>query len=320
MMTRSALSLTFSTLIIATIDCRAAAGIETVYAATSTGRIEKFDLSGTLLGGFSASASSIDVDKLGNAYVSFVGGGVASRFNPSGAGLNLFLPTHLTGDTGPYSIRAPTIGPDGNVYFAVRAGSEQNRIERFNPDGTSLGIFAPNASFGIFSFAFDGTGNIFAVTTDGVQKYGPNGVLLGKFVDGPPLIFDIALDSSNNVYVTSLWFQNRTTVEVYDSLGQLLRVINAGFDVNTVAIDANDVLFVGGSLGNSGVIRRFLPDGTLLGTFFQSNSPQRLEVIDLAIVNLIPEPGGFVIAAIAIGGVSLRFRRRQQGRLISPLG
>jgi hypothetical protein len=310
--TRRAASVTAILVSCAAIGERASSK-EIVHAAalgvlSQTSHIKKLDLSGTSLGELPIAARTISVDHEGNIYATFLGGNFASRFDSNGVGLNVYFPTGLPGD-GALIVGGSAIGPDGKFYLAVSGGL--NRIERFDVDGTSLGVYGTTPASLAASLAYDASGNLYAGSRSAIYKFDPNGVRT-NFASVPgQLTFDLALDSFGNLFAAGLIEGPMWRIWKFNAAGSLIQTINPGFEVDAVAFDSDDILYAGGrdlSIPARVTIRRFSATGTPLGTFYQF--PAQIEFIDdLAIANVVPEPSSAVLLISACIGLP-RFRRR----------
>jgi hypothetical protein len=300
---------------------------EIIFASLSHGGVERFDTAGTPLGGFpSPMLFSIAADSNGNVYGALMGSS-GLRLSADGTVRNAFIPY------GPSPLVAgAAVGPDGNFYLGVVSSGSPNRtVERFTPDGTSLGIFVQGSV--ALDLVFDAFGNMYVNEGHSISKFDPTGVPLRTFARTQDLIVDIAIDKLGNIYtVTNLAPKSFSTpITQYGPYGQLMHTFDPGFYTAAVAVDQTGILFVSGLAhvaGRSpGVIRRFLPDGTPLGEIYQSPLPPRQrhnEVMDLVILNINPEPSSLVLAIFASSVCGLMSRRRRSyradhtGRSVSP--
>jgi hypothetical protein len=157
--------------------------------------------------------------------------------------------------------------------------------------------------------AFDASGNLYAAGLFAIHKFYPNGVR-GDFSSRPGLSFDFALDSFGNLYSAA-----SSSIQKFNAAGTVVQTINTGFIVDAVAVDSNDILYVGGRDNLSATIRRFSTDGTPLGIFYQF--PAQIDFIDdLAIANVVPEPSsGILLVSVCIG---LPLFRRTRSMLKFP--
>jgi hypothetical protein len=297
------LILTTTVLVAGIAISEAAHALEVIDAMFVGEAIKEFDLTGALLANFPTGGSFVAADAVGSKYVSNLGGSAAFRFNSNGF-QNFFLASVLPGDTSPFT-GALALGPDGNLYLGWYAGNRMNRIERFDVDGTSLGVFATYSGGPPQSMAFDPIGNLY-VGHSAINKFSSNGSPLGTFGSGTP-VADLAFDSIGNLYVA----RHTNSIQVFSSNDQFVRFIQTDFSVDSVAFDSNDIMYLGGRtmLGPvQSVIRRYHTDGTLLGNLAVMPGNR---VSDLVVVDLVPELSA---VALSIGAgnliLLLRFRRR----------
>jgi hypothetical protein len=288
---------------------------EVVYALIDR-RIEKYETVGTPLGGFATMAvlpGSFAVGNGGDVYVtesSFPS--KILQFNRNGALIKSFgPPTPVEGEPDAHFLSL-AFGPDGNLYAGANSGTD--RVERFSADGTSLGIFATTQT-GVGapnSLAFDRTGNLFVDQSYSIKQFDEIGTALGDFVTSQEISTGIAFDSTGNLYrVTAA-----DRVDVFSPAGQIIRTITPDFrDVFAIALDRNDVLYLGGSITVSrsthAIIQKFLPDGTPLETIVQV-PPQPgfgSSVTEIVIVDEIPEP---ITITMLFAGIFVLILRRQE--------
>lgn len=301
-------------------DLHAATGHQVLYAAIIKGRIEKYELDGTPIGGYSITPPrSVAVDESNYAYVApLFATPMVWRYGPDGHFANFFPePTPLDGDSAA-RLGGSAIGSDGNLYLGVHA--PKVRIERFSLDGTSLGIIPiPEPTGTVRSIAFDAAGNMFASTGSVIRKFDPTGVFLGDFAAFSGEASDIAIDSQGNLYAVK---GGTAPVMKFGPTGQLLSTFSPGFRALTITVDSQDLLYIGGFnefLSDQAFIRKFRADGTQLpgfGSLLLGPGPNN-SVNDLLIVNEIPEPSCAVVTAISIFGllvIAPRSRTNNRGR------
>jgi hypothetical protein len=283
---------------------------EVIYALFGNGRIEKYDTDGTPIGGFKASSTvipfSLAVDIQGNTYMASLYPSKVLRFDPSGAFVDeLPLPNRFASDNTFPQHNGSAIGPDGNYYLGVNSGTD--RIERYAPDGTSLGVFAITQYDGVgapLSLAFDASGNLFVNTSQEISSFDTSGAPLGVFAASKKPSSDIAFDGIGNLYRS-----DSSSITVLSPSGDELRTITHGFTAHALAFDTNDIMYVGGHDNTKeihAVIKKFLADGTPLGTIVQVPAlPGHVaEIIDVVIVNQNPEPTTLTMLFVGFLGMT----------------
>lgn len=148
----------------------------------------------------------------------------------------------------------------GNVYVSTSS----NTIEKFSPDGASLGVFARTGLNSPMALAFDRSGNLYAANFAGdtIEKFSPEGTDLGvcaKVIRPTGLAFD----AGGDLYVSN--FGN--TIMRFGPKGTPLGSF-AETGLNNpegLAFDAAGNLYVANSGTNT--IEKFSPTGADLGIF-----------------------------------------------------
>jgi hypothetical protein len=308
-------------IVLACLVCGACATVQeyvdaeqVLYAGTSNGRLEKFTTSGVYLGGFPIPQPwSIAAGASGDVFVTpLAGPNTIYHFDSSGNFEGIATATvDLSDPSGVIFTLGLDIDQSGRPYVGVNA--TKDRVERFDPSGTSLGIFAQTSNSGApldLSFGRDGT---LFVTADfnKILHYSADGQLLGSVTTthGSPMRF--ALDSQNNIY--TIGFGGATPnqyVDIYSSAGAYLHSISIGITEATfsIAIDEDDIVYVGGDA----TIRRWRTDGTSLGTLVLTppNPIQFHGYNDLDFVSVVPEPSILLLAAMAGIWIGATFAHR----------
>jgi hypothetical protein len=292
---------------------------EVVFASVGSNtksRVETFGTDLASLGGFNTPGGSyIAADGVGNTFVVPLGGTQIYRHSSSGTYSGLFPPSAYD-DGDPITLaNIVALGPDGNVY--VRQGVT-HEIDRFGLDGTLLGVFFPT-DLDVRAIEFDSSGTMFVGSDQHAEKFDVNGASLGTVVSLPAdtKSQDFAIDSLGNMYfVIPKSLTNTDRIMKFDPTGQLVGSFNPGFSSHSIAVDSHDVLYVGGAIGSLTslpIVRKFQSDGTPLTGIVPLATSQTLGadafVLDLDIVNQVPEPGIASLTAAAICATLLVRRR-----------
>jgi DNA-binding beta-propeller fold protein YncE len=152
------------------------------------------------------------------------------------------------------------LGANGTLYVA----DEYNNIglRLFSQSGVPMGTFNPGSAIESYGIGFLSDQSVVFTDYYGkrVLRYKPDGTLLGQFATGGVNSAWLAVDGSDNIYVTD---SEGDLVRKFTSTGALI----TGFFVNHPAgvAFAEGKVFVTEQFG--GNIRVFAPDGTPLGSF-----------------------------------------------------
>jgi streptogramin lyase len=218
----------------------------------------------------------------GVMFVSSTGGGTITRINLDTLASKVIL-------TGLQSPEGGVYGPDGLLYFALSGEHGGTRaIVRFNPDGTSLttvmnmsNVPALVGSGGPEGPRFDSSGNLYFNTrvTPGSGFVGtgvwqiPGGTpgatpvqVISPYTSyGEDLIFLNSGPFAGNLLAAD--FANNRMIRVAPPFVSAQTAINftTTTSPNGLAFNATGTLFV--SESNTGLIKRFAPNGTFLGIF-----------------------------------------------------
>jgi len=175
-------------------------------------------------------------------------------------------------DTFTSNVIAPTrmkIGPDGLLYVLQSGGN--NRVRRFQLDGTFVDDFTNQGLSRPLGLAWDGQGNLYVSSYDGqlVRIFDTNGFDQGNFVN------------TNLTGPTNIWFNEDGDLLVADYDGGAVRrfdaqgVYQGDFVQGLSQTEGVDFLPDGDILlGNGGTdsVKRVTPGGVLLGDFIPSQS------------------------------------------------
>ena len=237
-------------------------------------------------------------------WVSSYNSDTVSRFDSDGN----FLGNLAGSFNGPQAIR---IGPDQLVYIA---DEENNRIVRYNQDGTFNSVFITAGLGGLngptsITFAPNGDALVASFNTDSVIRYSSTGALIGTFVtpgsgalNGPDV--GLTFGPDGNLYVPSFWNgrvnrYNPTTGAFIDSFitsnpgglltprtllfhdGLIYLTDDFGDKINRYQISTGaflDTIVTTGSGGLTGASGMILgPQGQLLVTSIGTNSVKQYD-------------------------------------------
>jgi hypothetical protein len=174
-------------------------------------------------------------------------------------------------------------------------------IYKFAPDGSRT-TFASGLSRQVNGLAIDANQNVYVGDDQNlsIYKYSPAGVR-STFATGVTPA-SLAIDSQGNLFETDISSQsiNRFTP---DGTKSTFSAVSSG----SLAIDPNDNLYLGFSLGATKAIYRFAPDGSQ-STF------ATISFVPGYMAFAVPEPSGLALSITAILGaaVYLRVRSRRQ--------
>ncbi len=194
----------------------------------------------------------------------------ADLFFLAESGINAITKYDANGNASSFTsafVAGPTgiaLDSDGNVYVTTTS----NKIEKFAPDGTDLGVFASTGINFAMGLAFDRNGNLYAANFIGntIEKFSPNGTDLGVFANviSPT---GLAFDGAGNLYVANLG----TRVDRFAPDGTPLGTF-ATVNLNNpegLAFDSGGNLYVANNGSDS--IEIFSPSGAHLGEITSPN-------------------------------------------------
>jgi sugar lactone lactonase YvrE len=146
---------------------------------------------------------------------------------------------------------AGSAGQCKSVLFYV-SNSANNTIEKFDANGTDLGVFANSGLSGPQGLAFDSSGNLYAgnVPNNTIEKFDANGTDLGVFANsGLNLPIALVFDSSGNLYAAN---NGDNTIEKFDSAGNGTVFANSGLNgPYGLAFDSSGNLYAANHLDNT---------------------------------------------------------------------
>lgn len=185
-------------------------------------------------------------------YVSNFGVNSITQYDDNGNASN-FTSAFVNGPNG------LALDGQGNLYVSTNS----NTIQKFSPNGTSLGVFASTGLNNVMGLAFDQSGNLYAANFGGttVEVFAPDGTDLGVFANVVRPT-GIAFDSAGRLYVAN--FGN--TIERFAADGTPLGTF-ADTGLNNpegLAFDSLGYLYAANSAANT--IEVFGPDGTDFGS------------------------------------------------------
>lgn len=256
---------------------------------------------------FSGIAIATAIDPHGDLYLGSHGSAQIQKYSSAGLPQGTFATAPRTLIGGSIAFNAA-----GNLFVAttdVFSPSLTSSIEQYASNGDLLGKFATAAPGVHFDMAINRGGHVYLTTVNSsIQRFGSDGTLLNAFpAGGTPKA--LALDSQSNVYVVI----DNASVVAFTSSGTPLGTVVSGLGlIRSIAIDSNDVLYVGGGVvaESQGFIKKYSASGAFLGDFV---SGQPGIAYDLAFATPVPEPGMMGMAML-LGGCVISFGRRLNSR------
>jgi hypothetical protein len=225
-------------------------------------------------------------------------GGTIAKLASNGTVINSSLVTGLS--------NAQELMAQGEDFWVVQNSPLQ--ATRYNSVGTlQQTINLSVMSSGSRAMSIDSAGNYYFINTNQIFKYTSAGNWAGLFTTTTGTLFDIAIDSNDNILVTS------SIGNIYKTDTSLTTPTSYITGLNTprgLAFDDQDNLYVLNSFSNQ--IRLYNSTGTLVEADYvygitPSGGGNWLTVAP------VPEPNTLALAAIAgvAGLASLRLRRRK---------
>jgi sugar lactone lactonase YvrE len=187
-------------------------------------------------------------------YVSYFGTNQIEKFSSSGTDLGPFATTGLNGPEG------LAFDKQGNLYVV---NFLSGNIEKFSQTGVDLGPFISPAFIGFDNIIIDGSGNLYATSyiSGNVEKFSSTGADLGVFASFQSRAYDLAFDSTGNLYVA----EQPNNVEKFSPTGVDLgsfTTTNLSYPFG-LAFDSGGNLCVANMGSNT--IQKFSPTGAYLG-------------------------------------------------------
>jgi len=186
-----------------------------------------------------------------------------------------FIDNFAEGLNGPTRLK---IGPDGYVYV-TQWFSNQDRVLRYETDGTFVDVFTDFGSYGALGLDWDSSGNLYVSSyqLSTVQKFDTNGNYIEDFIntglDGPSNIF-FDNNGSGDLIVLN-WVSG--LVKRYDSDGNFVEDLITGVEeCEGVDFFPNGDILIG--VGSTDVVKRydsdfnFIEDFIAAGTLMTPNS------------------------------------------------
>lgn len=287
---------------VAALACALLAGLLCAASASAVVKnvwISQFDGHETPQG--SIEGEGIAVDGAGNVYVSASPAKAVDKFDAAGKYVSQFK----GGETpqGEFVASGLAATSAGDVYL-VDALTE--RVDKFDPTGHFLfqvtGATTPQGTLGAQGVAVDSSGNLYVASSNGVvDKFDSSGAYLSQFngseTPGGSLAFpfDLAVDSSGNVYVDDLGFG---VIDKFDATGKYVSQFDGSgtpagsFFPSAVAVAPSGDVYISDLAG--AVVDRFSSTGTYLSQFSAAETPQEAWSGLLAFKGLATDSAGDV--------------------------
>ena len=240
--------------------------------------------------------------------------GLVDRYSPTGEALGVWAQLDQSNASENVSVFSTALEFDSNglLYAGLNGTRDNDQIERFAADGSSLGIFAETTTDGsggaIFDIEFDASGRLYATDRQNVEWFDTTGNNLGVFASIPTsgsanFPTELEFDSEGNLYVGTI----DDRIYVFSPTGEELRQFEVPHQLFAFAISQDDLLYIGA--GSPGNVNAYDPTGAFQFEFV-SFEPEG--VVDLVISQTIPEPyaASQFLLAVVLCAASLRRRNR----------
>ena len=193
---------------------------------------------------------------------------VGNKITKHNASTGAFIEDFATIPGGPTRMK---IGPDGKIYV-VQWSLTDNKVLRFDTDGTPLGPFTNVGIVRSIGLDWDADDNLYVTSYGGnkVHKFDSNGTYVGEFINtdlsGPTNV--LREDSGN--YLVLNWSGN--SIERFDMDGTHLETFTTEVtQPEGIAKHPNNNNYLVGNGGNASV-DQFAPDGTFVESTVPSGS------------------------------------------------
>lgn len=193
---------------------------------------------------------------------------VGNRITKHDASTGAYIEDFATVDGGPTRMK---IGSD-NLIYVVQWSSSNNKVLRYEQEGTFLGEFTDEGVPSSVGFDWDSDGNLYVASygTHKVTKFDTNGISQGLYIStdlsGPT---NIQFESDGNLLALN-W--NGGNIKRFDTNGDLLEIFT--IDVSQpegIAINPVTGNYIIGN-GGPAQIDEFQPDGTFVSSLVTSGA------------------------------------------------
>lgn len=277
-----------------------ARGADVFYVTMSDDTVRKFDTDGNSLGVFANtgmnSPQGLAFDAAGNLYVANYISNTLSKYDPQGN----YLPGQSIALGLNFSVGV-AVDAAGAIYVSNESSA---RVRKFDAAGnllaTSVTGNTPTA------LAFDSSGFLRVANRTGntIARFDTNLVAAGGTITtelNRPR--GLALDSSGNIYAANAFTDDISKFSAAgDYLGRIGSAANLGNPYG-LAVDSQGYLYVANELTRN--IAKFSPAGEFVNSWATGAISPRFIAFE---VTPVPEPGTFVLGAIALGAARLTKR------------